>query len=157
MKNTILTLATTLLMLASCGPNTTPPPPPLTDDQHYEGLISVAPGTGSEFTLEGVAVILTVAEDGSTVDIEMKQVQFATAMPLKLDITIPGVSLTVLDTGGFEFSADRIVPITIGGPNERFTITDIEGSVDETGRELSFSFVCMSLPVSYTGERRFAI
>jgi hypothetical protein len=78
----------------------------------------------------------------------MLQVKFAEAMPVALDITIPGATLTKTDNG-YSISGDEIIPVAMGGPNERFKITDLEGSV--SAETLSVSFVCMSFPVEFTG------
>jgi hypothetical protein len=146
------------LLFASCGDKKTIEEPK-PDNGAYIGSFSVAPGTSSAFTLDNVEVKFTVAEDGKTADIEMLQVKFAERMPVTMDITVPGVTLTA-GTGEYTLSCakDGITP-TIGGTEfpER-QITDIEGSIvleqpssSSTKPNLSFSFVCMDLPVTFTG------
>jgi hypothetical protein len=147
LKIGLAALAATLL-LASCNDNNNPPKPPLPDEGTYTGTVSVAPGTENAFTLGNVAVKFDSNDAGTSADIEMLQVKFAEAMPVALDITIPGATLTKT-ADGYSISGDEIIPIAMGGPNERFKITDLEGSV--SAETLSVSFECMTFPVKFIG------
>lgn len=149
---TLATLALGTIAMTSCKDDT-PTEDPKPDNGAYTGTVDVAPGGPMAYTQPNTEVALTVAQDNSVVEIKMKQVKFAAAMPVSLDITLPGVTLTKLDTGGYKISADEIIPIAGGGPNEKYKITELSGTISSGDRALTFSFVCMSLPVTFTGER----
>jgi hypothetical protein len=154
----IALVATTLF--ASCGDDKTIPLP---DNGNYIGTFSVAPGTPDAFTIDNIEVKLTVGKDGKTADIEMLNVKFAERMPVTMDIVIPGVTLTPETADEYRLSCgvDGIVP-TLGGKEQPDRlITDIEGRVileqptySSLLESLSLSFVCMELPVSFTGVRK---
>lgn len=155
----IFSITIAALLFLSCGDNGGGPAPvPPSSDEHFEGTLTVAPGTPGEFVLDGVRVIITRdKEDSSIVDIEILQVKFAEAMQAKIDMAIPGVSLSPVSTGGYTIAGDGIVPTAMGGDLPQYTIRDLEGGVDKTGETLSFEMVCGSFPVSYVGERRHEI
>ena len=117
----------------------------------YAGTFSVAPETPAAYSLDNVEVSFTIEEGGATGQIEMMRVKFAERMP-EMDITVPGVTLTE-ETNGYLLSCgeDGIVPLMAGGPFPDRTITELDGSI--TAQTLSLSFVCMNLPVSFTGAR----
>ncbi len=105
------------------------------------------------FTLEVVRVEFSVFLEDRTVGIiKMIGVKFAEAMPLTLDMTIAGV--TVTETAeGYSISGEGIVPTAMMGPNEtpfpQYSITSLEGTATEGGLTLSMN--CGTSPVSYTG------
>jgi hypothetical protein len=142
-------VATTLL--ASCGDDK-PAPEPMPDNGNYKGTVSVAPGTDSAFTLEDAEVKFTVAEDGTTAEIELLAVKFAVAMPFEIDMRIPGVGLS--ETGkGYSVSGDGIVPTAMEGrPFEQYTITGLTGTV--TPETMSIKMMCGTYPLSFTGVRK---
>ncbi len=146
MKKTLFALTATLLLLASCNGNSGPGNP-APDDGAYVGTVSVGVGTDDAFTLEDTRVVFTVHEGETTADIEMMQVKFALAMPLKLNVLIEGVTLTPA-AGGYSVScgADGIVPSALEGrPFPDYTMTEIDGT--------ALSMMCGPYPLSFTGTR----
>ncbi len=146
-RNLSIALAASMLF-ASCGDEKIEEPP-LPSDGDYIGTFSVAQGTPMAFTIEDIVVGFAPGENEDSADIKMQKVKFAQPMPA-MDITVPGVTLTGAD-GEYALSCGEggIVPLIAGGEFPDRLITGIEGSA--SSEELSFSFVCMGLPVSFTG------
>ena len=117
-------------------------------DAVYVGDVVVDQNDGTTFTKSEVEVSYTLNDDG-TLNVFMKKVKFAKAMPA-INMEIPNV--TVLDNGSeMTLSGDGIVPVALGGKFEKFTITNLIGSISEM--EMSLSFACGEYPVTYLGER----
>ncbi len=152
LKIGLIALATTLLF-TSCnngdGENTGGSELP--EDSAYIGTFIVAPGTPIEFTLQDARVELSVFNNGDSARIDMLQVKFAEAMPMKMDIAVPGVKLTKKNET-YSISGDTIVPFIVSGPFPSRTITELSGTA--TNETLEFSMVCGSDPLSFTGTRK---
>jgi hypothetical protein len=147
-----IALAAGLLSISCDKKNDGEENPGTTKSGIYTGTLTV--GTENPFTLEDREVEFTVdKEDENAGQIEMFKVKFASGMPVEIDMTIPGVAVAYFVSGECTLSGDEIIPIAMGGPNPQYTITDLEGSVDETGENLSFSFTCKNLTVNFTGTR----
>jgi hypothetical protein len=147
-KTFSIALAATFLF-ASCGDDTTPVSTPA--NGNYKGTVSVAPDTDNAFTLSGIEVKFTPAENGAKADVEMLKVKFAAAMPFELDMLISGVTLTPT-ADGYSISGTDIVPTALAGQSfPQYTITDLTGTVTTTS--LSFDMHCGSYPVTFTGTR----
>ncbi len=151
--NYLLSTIATLIIATSCDTgyidNGEHPEPP-TSDRRYIGTMSVDQNDGTIFVQESVEVEYMLFDD-STMDIVMYQVKFAKAMPLKLDMTIPGVSSPAIENG-YALSGDNIVPLALGGEFEKYTITDMEGTIDEN--TMTLSFMCGEYPVTYEGSAK---
>ncbi len=78
----------------------------------------------------------------------MYRVQFAEAMPVKLDMTIPGVECKSVGER-IELSGERIIPLAMGGEFPRYTITSLRGTL--TDSELQLSMNCGEFPLTYSG------
>ncbi|MDR2894518.1 MAG: hypothetical protein LBU97_03555 [Alistipes sp.] len=170
LKALILTTLTALT-LASCGkgPDTPPEPEEPSANSSFVGTFTVAPGTDDAFTLEGAEIRIIVGERSTTTvaDMQMLRVKFAERMP-EMDITIPGLTMLSSATGdGYQLRGDGIVPTAMGGPVERYTITDLVGEISMTGATvaatpagrksvmtpatLTVSMMCGIYPLSFTG------
>lgn len=115
----------------------------------YKGTATVTPGTPNEFVLENIEVILTVNEAETAGDIELLKVKFAAAMPLTIDMKVPGATLTK-SASGYAISGENIVPTYMNGtPYPERTITGLMGTASK--QEISFSMVCGVFPLSFTG------
>ena len=99
-------------------------------------------------------------KSGVEVDYELKdgllnfvmyKVKFAKAMPITLDMVVEGADYTEALDGTLTLSGDGLVPYAMGGPFEKYTITQLEGEI--TDKTMSLSFMCGEYPVTYTGER----
>jgi hypothetical protein len=139
------------LLLAACAKDDVPTPPVLPDDGAYTGTVTVAPGTPDELVLNGIEVEFTVAPGGTAADIEMLKVKFAAAMPLTIDMLIPGAGLTPTETG-YSIAGENIVPTYMKGiPYPDRTITGLTGTA--SAQNLSFSMRCGTYPLRFTGTR----
>lgn len=112
----------------------------------YMGDVVVSDNTS--FTDKDIVVELTFDEASKTVEMLIKQVKFAEAMPIRLDMTVQGISYTEAGSD-ITIAGNNIVPQAMGGPFPKYTITNLSGKV--TGEGMVFSMICGELPVSYTG------
>lgn len=119
-------------------------------DKTFLGELSVDQTDGTFFRQQEVRVRYEMNTDATpvTMDIYMYRVQFAEAMPVKLDMTIPAVEFAVAD-GVIELSGDGIVPLAMGGEFLQYTITGLRGKIED-GR-MTLSMTCGTFPLSYTG------
>ncbi len=85
----------------------------------------------------------TLEEDGSTISIEMQEVQFSEDMP--------GLTIKISDipASNGSFSIDSITPTIAGIPFEDYELTDVSGTYSSSS--LTISFECMSLDVAFSG------
>ena len=88
-------------------------------------------------------------EDGK-LNFVMYKVKFASGMPLKLDMVVEGADYTE-DNGTYTISGDGLIPYAMGGPFEKFTITNLRGTI--TSESCTLDFICGEYPVSYNGNR----
>jgi len=116
----------------------------------YIGLLSVDQNNGSFFELDNVQTIIEQTAD-DTVTITMKDVKFSPGMPISLaEMIIAGVLLSET-AEGVSLSGDGIVPIAMGGPFVKYTITNLRGTI--IGNTLKFSMKCGEFPLSYLGTK----
>ena len=139
MKKIIFLLAAVTMFAAACDNNN--------DDGKKDD-----DQTTTDFVMDNVKVEVLFADDHKTADIKMLQVKFADAMPVTLDITIPGVTVSGTD-GAETLSGDDIVPTmnTSGGavPVPLYTITGLTGSVSASA--LTLSMIIGEYPTAYSG------
>lgn len=128
--------------------------PPAEVAASFKGTLSVDQLNGSFHVTEDIVVDIEPQTDsiGSGevryVNILMNQVSFSPRMPLRLDMTISGVSY-LSSEDGYALSGDSIVPLALGGPFPDYIITGLQGVVvDGT---LTLSMQCGSYPLTYTG------
>lgn len=142
----LLSVACAALCMVACDneDNKTPQKP---KPKGYVGELSVDQTDGTFFKQQGVSVRYGINDD-HTIDIYMYRVQFAEAMPVKLDMTIPGVECNAVD-GRTELSGERIIPLAMGGEFPRYTITGLRGTL--TDSELHLSMTCGEFPLTYSG------
>lgn len=65
-----------------------------------------------------------------------------------MDVTIPAIPVTVSSTG-ISFSGTDIIPTAMGGPYEKYKVTNLSGSIVNGTINLSLNFG--SYPTRYTG------
>lgn len=143
------------LSLAACKP-TTPGKPDdgdiVIEDNDYTGTLVVDQNDGTYYTQQEVNVRITFDTDDNggilAAEIKMFQVSFAEKMPMKLDMTIPGVTASATNDG-ITLSGDNIIPLAMGGEFPAYTITGITGEV--TANAVSFGFKCGQYPLTFTG------
>ena len=71
-------------------------------------------------------------------------------------VTYEGVELVegvdyISDGENYVLSGNNIVPYALGGPFEKYTITNLSGAITDT--EMTLSFMCGEYPVTYVGSR----
>jgi hypothetical protein len=141
--------ALSLLMLATAcenGHNNNLPNNP--DNTCYIGTMDVDQNDGTVYTQQDVEVDYEI-KDGK-LNFVMYKVKFASGMPVKLDMVVEGADYVETATG-YTVSGDGIVPYAMGGPFEKFTITQLEGEI--TDNTLTLNFMCGEYPVVYSGTK----
>lgn len=112
----------------------------------YTGTLTVDQTDGAIYTQQNVGVTFQLI-DGKA-QIKMSQVAFSAQMPVKLDMTIPGIT-TAEDLEGITISGDNIVPQAMGGAFKEYTIKQMKGKVTPTN--ISFTMMCGMFPLTFTG------
>ena len=147
---TLLLLAVTAIFITACGKDEEPEPI-IVEDGTYIGAMTVYSTVGGPVLhiQEGVTIKIKNGI-GGTMDIEMQQVQFAPNMPVKIDMTIPGITSQVTTTE-YALSGNDIIPLALGGPFPQYTIKDFEGTL--TSQNAIFSMICGVFPLSFEGTK----
>ena len=143
----ILGIMLSAVLFASCenGENNTLPPKPV-EGECYIGTLTVDQNDGTFYTQEDVEVDYQII-DGK-LNFVMYKVKFATGMPIKLDMVVEGVDC-IGALGYYTLAGNGIVPYAMGGPFEKFTITELAGII--TTQTMNLSFKCGEYPVTYSG------
>lgn len=115
----------------------------------YKGTLSVGEEEDNKFVMENVAVTLTYGDRSAA--IEMKEVTFSAQMPVKLTMTIPGITVQEAD-GKTSLSGDKLIPTAMGGEFPQYTITGFTG--EATPETLSFEMTCATFPTKFTGTKQ---
>jgi hypothetical protein len=114
----------------------------------YVGNV-VVDGDNEEFVDKNVRVKIEKNSDGK-LDIVLYAVKFASAMPIRLDVTIEGISIVSESETSISFAGNNIVPYALGGPYEKFMVTNLSGSYTKEST-LTFSLNFGKYPTSYSG------
>lgn len=141
-------LCATLLVACENGDNNNLPKKP-EENSCYTGTMNVDQNDGTTFTLGDVDVDYELY-NADKLNFVMYDVKFAKGMPLKLDMVVEGVGYTE-DNGVYTLTGEGIVPYAMGGPFEKFTLTQLVGTI--TDDMMSLSFLCGEYPVTYEGTR----
>lgn len=149
MKYLYLLFAMCALCVTSCanGDNNNLPPNPV-EKKCYKGTMVVDQNDGTFYTQENVEVDYEIKDD--KLNFVMYKVKFASGMPLKLDMVVEGVEFEEHD-GVYTLSGEDLIPYAMGGPFEKFTITEFTGEISATA--MTMSFMCGEYPVEYHGEK----
>ena len=102
---------------------------------------------GKDFTSENLAVQVASDPSGKTMDMKLHKVKFVPAMPVRIDVTIPDITL---EADG-SFHGDNIVPYALGGrPYPKYTVYGLEGKIKDG--TLVFSLKFGNYPTTYSGK-----
>lgn len=144
-----LSLVAAALLFASCenGDNNSLPPQPV-EKECYVGTLTVDQNDGTFYTQEDVKVDYEIL-DGK-LNLVMYKVKFADGMPIKLDMVVEGIDCLGA-VGNYVLAGNGIVPYAMGGPFEKFTITELVGAI--TNNTMTLSFKCGEYPVTYEGRK----
>lgn len=148
MKLNRMILAFAALALLACNKeekNETP----VAEAGDYKGVVTVEAGSGT-FDNEDIEVNFTPSEDGATASITINKIRFVPQMPVTIDVTIPNVGLTSTKNG-FQLACDNVIPLAMGGEYERYTVTNLTGTLKDD--ELAFSLNFGSTPTSFKGTK----
>ena len=148
-KLRLLLLALMSLTLVACenGENNALPSKP-DNTECYTGTLTVDQNDGTFNTQRDVQVDYEIL-DGK-LNFVMYKVKFADAMPIKLDMVVEGVDC-IGAVGHYVLAGNGIVPYAMGGPFEKFTITNLAGLI--TDDTMTLSFMCGEYPVTYEGTK----
>ena len=146
MKIKFFAIALAALSLIACEKT---PEPIVPEEADYTGTLTVEASTGTVVDNES-RLNFTPSEDGATADIVLFQAKFAPRMPLRLDTTISGITLTSTPEK-IILSGDGIIPTAMGGiPFEDYKISDLKGEI--VGDKISLSLTFGSAPATYVGK-----
>ncbi|MBQ8774838.1 MAG: hypothetical protein IJZ50_03170 [Alistipes sp.] len=150
MKRLILSLLALVMLSVACenGHNNDLPNKP-EEEGCYKGLLTVDQNDGTLYKQSDVEVDYEL-KDGK-LNFVMYKVKFANGMPIKLDMVVEGVDYIEATDGTLTLSGDGIVPYAMGGPFEKYTITELSGEITDT--VMSLDFMCGEYPVTYEGAR----
>ena len=148
-KLRLLLLALMSLTFVACenGENNDLPNNP-DKEKCYTGTMTVDQNDGTFYTQSDVKVDYEI-KDGK-LNFVMYKVKFANNMPLKLDMVVEGVDC-IGAAGHYILAGNNIVPYAMGGPFEKFTITNLSGLI--TNDTMTLSFMCGEYPVTYSGTK----
>lgn len=139
----LLTLSSLILFGCENGDNNALPSKP-DDNECYKGTMTVDQNDGTFYTQEDVEVDYEILDD--KLNFVMYKVKFAEAMPIKLDMVVEGVDCLGA-VGNYVLAGNNIVPYAMGGPFEKFTITNLNGLI--TNNTMTLSFMCGEHQVTY--------
>lgn len=141
-------LAASLLSFVACenGHNNDLPNNPTSGC--YKGTMKVDQNDGTFYTQNDVEVDYEIKN--GKLNFVMYKVKFASGMPVKLDMVVEGADYVENDSG-YSVSGNGLVPYAMGGPFEKFTITELNGKI--TDNSFTLNFICGEYPVTYSGTK----
>ena len=116
-------------------------------EECYIGTLSVDQNDGTFYYQSNVKTTYEISAEGR-LSFAMYNVKFAEGMPIKLNMFVDGVTFKEED-GQYTLSGNGLVPYAMGGPFEKFTITNLTGTLTE--ESFSLEFLCGEYPVTYNG------
>ena len=116
-------------------------------EECYIGPLSVDQNDGTFYYQSNVKTTYEIRAEGR-LSFAMYNVKFAEGMPIKLNMFVDGVAFMEED-GQYTLSGNGLVPYAMGGPFEKFTITNLTGTLTE--ESFSLEFLCGEYPVTYNG------
>lgn len=111
----------------------------------YNGKLIV----NGSYTKDSVDCKVEFTEDKQSFTLDIYKVKFAEAMPVSIDIAIPGIPATI-NGDDVTFSGDTIVPLVGVVPSPAFTFYNIDGEIKEG--ELKFSATCTRGLFTFSGK-----
>ena len=137
----LFAIFTAALLLAACGSENkgeNGKEPLVSGATDFKGTMVVT-FQGEDVSTPDVTISVDYHKSTSTADILFKQVKFVPQMPVKLDITVPGV--TVKQNGStILLSGTGIEPTVAGVPYEQYLVSNLSGNIKSGYLELQLSF-----------------
>ena len=143
----LLSLVSLAFVACENGHNNALPPKP-EKGECYTGTMTVDQNDGTFYTQSDVQVDYEILN--GKLNFVMYKVKFAEGMPIKLDMVVEGVDCFGA-VGNYILAGNNIVPYAMGGPFEKFTITNLSGLI--TDDTMTLSFMCGEYPVTYSGTK----
>lgn len=145
MKIKALSIALAALALIACEKT---PEPIVPEQADYVGTLTVEATAGTVVNAEARVEFLPY-QDGSA-ELTLYEVKFSPRMPLTLDVTIPGITLTSTPEKVI-LSGDDIVPFALGGNYPDYKVTELQGEV--VGDKLTVSLKFGGIQTTYEGQK----
>ena len=145
MKIKALSIALAALALIACEKT---PKPIVPEQADYVGTLTVEATAGTVVNAEARVEFLPY-QDGSA-ELTLYEVKFSPRMPLTLDVTIPGITLTSTPEKVI-LSGDDIVPFALGGNYPDYKVTELQGEV--VGDKLTVSLKFGGIQTTYEGQK----
>lgn len=145
MKIKALSIALAALALIACEKTAEPIVPEQAD---YVGTLTVEATAGTVVNAEARVEFLPY-QDGSA-ELTLYEVKFSPRMPLTLDVTVPGITLTSTPEKVI-LSGDDIVPFALGGNYPDYKVTELQGEV--VGDKLTVSLKFGGIQTTYEGQK----
>ena len=145
MKIKALSIALAALALIACEKT---PEPIVPEQADYVGTLTVEATAGTVVNAEARVEFLPY-QDGSA-ELTLYEVKFSPRMPLTLDVTIPGITLTSTPEKVI-LSGDDIVPFALGGNYPDHKVTELQGEV--VGDKLTVSLKFGGIQTTYEGQK----
>lgn len=115
---------------------------------NYYGELTVRPDR--PFKMEKVRVQVDGNVDKGSVTVKIYKVRFSKMMPVRLDITIPGVKV-VKNGNGYSLSGNGIVPSNGNKAYPSRMVRNLKGSM--TGDQLYLEMTMGEAPLRYKGTK----
>lgn len=117
----------------------------------YTGNIQVlATGATEPFTLQDVTCEVVLDDTKKSLDLFVNDVKFAEAMPMAIDITLPGIPCTVVDeTVAFSFEGN-LIPLVGTVETPAFAFSKIDGVISDS--HLNFNSTCTRGIIAFDGK-----
>lgn len=145
MKIKFFAIALAALTLVACDKTPQPIVPVLT---YFLGEATVEATAGTVVNADARVEFLPYTD--GTADLTLYELSFSPKMPMKLDVTVPGV-IYVSTPEKITFSGDGIIPFALGGEFPNYKVTDLQGEI--VGDKLTFTLKFGGIPTTYTGEK----
>lgn len=146
MKRLVLALAAALC-LAAC----------VKDPEHdqykgpydvYVGTVKVDSKDGNTYYNENIRVAWRTPA-GSPAELAIYQIKFVPAMPVTINVTIPGVVATEQEDGSLRLDCPDVDPWALGGPYPKYRVSGFSGSI--RGNKLAFKLLFGTTPTEFEG------
>ena len=145
MKIKLFATALAALALIACEKTPTPIVP---EEADYVGTVTVESSAGTVENV-GARVEFRPYEDG-TAELTLYEISFHPRMPMKLDVTIPGLLMTCTPQK-IILTGDDIVPFALGGEFPNYTVTDLRAEI--IGNKMTLNLKFGGTPTSFVGEK----
>ena len=145
MKIKALSIALAALALIACEKT---PEPIVPEQADYVGTLTVEATAGTVVNAEARVEFLPY-QDGSA-ELTLYEVKFSPRMPLTLDVTVPGITLTSTPEKVI-LSGDDIVPFALGGNYPDYKVTELQGEI--VGDKMTLSLKFGGIQTTYEGQK----